>query len=197
MKKTSEKSHSGQKGKSDRVQNPEPTPKVPGSHFITKEEFSAILDNAKSQHAQYRQIIQKIRKHPPAQLDHMIHALHESAFEKIDCRECALCCITLGPRITDRDIAKISKNLRVKPSAMSSTYLQTDEDGDYIFKSMPCPFLQSDKLCGIYSVRPAACAGYPHTDRPRQVQLLDLLVKNSLICPAAALIAEGLKNAIQ
>ena len=32
--------------------------------------------------------------------------------------------------------------------------------------------------------RPKACREYPHTDRKKMVQIMDLTYKNSLVCPA-------------
>ena len=63
-------------------------------------------------------------------------------------------------------------------------YVRVDEDGDQVFKSMPCPFLGADNYCSIYDVRPKACREYPHTDRVNQYQLLKLHEKNAGICPA-------------
>lgn len=53
-------------------------------------------------------------------------------------------------------------------------------------KQSPCTFLMNDNKCFIYDVRPQACREYPHTDRKRFVQILDLTEKNALICPAVA-----------
>lgn len=118
-------------------------------------------------------------------MDSIVHELHEKAFEKINCLDCANCCRTLGPAITDKDIDKIAKFLRMKPSVVVDSYLRIDEDGDYVFKSMPCPFLMSDNYCSIYEARPKACREYPHTDRKKFAQIYKLTVKNTETCPAA------------
>jgi Fe-S-cluster containining protein len=60
-----------------------------------------------------------------------------------------------------------------------------DEDGDYVFKSMPCPFLLPDNYCSIYDARPKACREYPHTDRKNFEQIYKLTVKNTATCPIA------------
>lgn len=118
-------------------------------------------------------------------MDSIVHELHEKAFEKINCLDCANCCRTLGPAVTDKDIDKIAKFLRLKPSIVVDSYLRIDEDGDYVFKSMPCPFLMSDNYCSIYEARPKACREYPHTDRKKFAQIYKLTVKNTETCPAA------------
>lgn len=118
-------------------------------------------------------------------LDHEVHALHEKYSEQIDCLSCANCCRSLGPAIYDRDIERMAKALRMKPSEVMDTYLRIDEDGDYIFKTMPCPFLMPDNYCSIYESRPKACREYPHTDRKKFSQIYKLTVQNTSTCPIA------------
>lgn len=118
-------------------------------------------------------------------MDNEIHALHEEASERIECLECANCCKSLGPAIYDKDIERMAKALRMKPSEVVETYLRVDEDKDYVFKTMPCPFLMPDNYCSIYESRPKACREYPHTDRKNFVQIYKLTVKNTYTCPIA------------
>jgi len=61
-----------------------------------------------------------------------------------------------------------------------------------VLNSAPCPFLDSENYCLVYEDRPIACREYPHTNRKRFYQILDLTLKNTLICPAALQVAEGL-----
>jgi len=138
-------------------------------------------------------LFKKLKKKPPVDLDYITHALHDQTFSKINCLLCANCCRNLGPRLSDKDIERLSKYLRIKPSSFTSRYLKLDEDGDYIFKNMPCPFLMNDNRCMVYDERPKACREYPHTDRKKFHQLLDLAGKNSSVCPAVFEILEGLK----
>jgi len=107
--------------------------------------------------------------------------------------KCANCCKTTGPLFTDKDISRISKHLRIKPSKFTEKYLRIDEDRDYVLKTVPCAFLGEDNYCTIYNVRPKACREYPHTDRIKQHQLLELTEKNVEICPAVFSIIEKLK----
>ena len=72
----------------------------------------------------------------------------------------------------------------MKEAEFEAAYLKIDEDGDYVFQSMPCPFLQTDNYCMIYEDRPKACREYPHTDRKKMKQLFKLTLKNSSCCPA-------------
>lgn len=119
--------------------------------------------------------------------------LHDQAFEEIDCLSCGNCCRTTSPIVSDRDIDRISKYLRTKPGDLIERYLRLDEDGDYVFRSAPCPFLQDDNCCSIYEERPQACRTYPHTDRKKFQQLTKLTYTNSFICPAVQRILELLE----
>ncbi|MCF8460745.1 MAG: YkgJ family cysteine cluster protein [Flavobacteriales bacterium] len=129
-------------------------------------------------------LVAQLKWKNPRQLDSLFHEAHEKAFSCIDCLQCANCCTTTGPLLTDTDIKRVAKHLRMKDAQFVAQYVREDEDGDQVFKSMPCPFLGADKDCSIYEHRPKACRDYPHTDRVKQHQLLDLHLKNASICPA-------------
>ncbi len=127
-------------------------------------------------------------------MDREIHLLHEEIVSKTNCLACANCCKTLGPAIYDKDIEKIAKVLRIKPSEVVENYLRLDEDNDYVFQSMPCPFLMPDNYCSIYESRPKACREYPHTDRKKFHQIYNLTVKNTSTCPIAYEVLKELNN---
>ena len=121
--------------------------------------------------------------------------LHDAAFEEIDCLSCANCCKTTSPIITEKDISRIAKSLKMKEFQFIENYLDRDDDAFMVFKSAPCPFLDlTDNSCFIYDARPKACREYPHTDRRRFIQLADLTLKNTEICPAVFKIIESLKK---
>lgn len=118
-------------------------------------------------------------------MDTVVQELHNRFSSEIDCLECANCCRSLGPGIYDKDIERMAKALRMKPSDVVAAYLKVDEDGDYVFRTMPCPFLMPDNYCSIYESRPKACREYPHTDRKKFSQIYKLTVKNTQTCPIA------------
>ncbi|MCP1639960.1 Fe-S-cluster containining protein [Streptococcus gallinaceus] len=149
---------------------------------------------AEQKQGEHRKFLASLKKKAPKNLDKIVQQVHTEVFNEIDCIECANCCKTLGPLFTEADIQRISKHFRMKLSAFEEMYLKVDEDGDKIFKSMPCPFLGGDNLCSIYDVRPKACREFPHTDRKKIYQINHLTIKNTLICPAAYLFVEKLKD---
>jgi Fe-S-cluster containining protein len=127
-------------------------------------------------------------------MDLKIHALHDKISERIDCLACANCCRSLGPRITDKDVERMAKALRMKQVDVISKYLRIDEDKDMVFQTMPCPFLGADNYCSIYENRPKACREYPHTDRKRFYQIYNLSIKNAYTCPIVYEVLEELKK---
>jgi len=159
-----------------------------------KPEYQQYLNLAESRKKENKKLLQKLKKFKPKELDKIINELHEEAFEIIDCLECANCCKSISPSVQDNDIQKIAKSLRIRPSTVVSQYMYLDDEQDYVMSESPCPFLLEDNYCNIYNARPLACKGYPHTDRNKMHQILNLTLKNTLICPAVSYIFEELKK---
>ena len=141
-----------------------------------------------------KKFFQQLKRVKPKVLDQKMHQLHEEVFACTDCLECANCCSTTGPLFTNIDIGRIAKHLRIKPSEFTEKYLRIDEDKDYVLQQVPCAFLGEDNRCSIYDVRPKACREFPHTDRIKQYQILDLTQKNVTVCPAVYEIVEKFKT---
>jgi Fe-S-cluster containining protein len=159
--------------------------------YRTPEELKLLSDNVHSETAIF---IKRLKKKKPKNLDDVVHDLHDEAFDKFDCLDCANCCKTIGPRLVDKDVERLSKHLKMKSSDFMDQYIRNDEDGDYIFKDHPCPFLMHDNYCMVYESRPKACREYPHTDRKRFFQVLPLSHKNCETCPVVYDIFEELKK---
>lgn len=133
---------------------------------------------------EFKVAYKKINKKNARKTDLLIHAIHDEVFEKTNCTECGNCCKTIGPRISEVDIKRMAKATRMKAAEFIAKYIRVDEDDDYVFNTMPCPFLGEDNFCFIYDNRPKACREYPHTDRKNFFQLKDLTLTNSKSCPA-------------
>ena len=151
-------------------------------------------EQVKFKRKENEQFFKRLKKVKPKVLDKLVHPLHDEVFECTDCLECANCCTTTGPLFTDKDIARIAKHLRIKPSEFVAKYLRIDEERDYVLQSVPCIFLGKDNYCTIYDVRPKACKEFPHTDRIKQHQLLKLTKKNMEVCPAVFTLIEKLRT---
>lgn len=139
----------------------------------------------------------KLKLKKPKNLDELFHKAHEDAFSEIDCLTCANCCKTTSPIFYQNDIERAVHTLRMKPGQFIDKYLKLDEDNDYVLQSSPCAFLDADNYCSIYESRPKACREYPHTDRKKIVQIMDLTYQNTLVCPAVLKITEQVKRELK
>lgn len=160
----------------------------------TKDILNKLKQLAGNAEGDNQKLLKQLKRRPSSEVDEIFQKLHEKVFEEINCLDCANCCSTISPIITNRDIDKISKALRVKPSEVVEKYLEIDEDNDYVYRNHPCPFLGSDNYCSIYEDRPKACREYPHTDRRKIQQLFHITLKNAKVCPAVFLILEKAKQ---
>ena len=122
--------------------------------------------------------------------------LHEEAFTKIDCLQCAACCKNYSPRFKTPDVKRISKHLGMKEGDFIDTYLNVDDEGDFVVKSTPCPFLGSDNYCSIYDVRPSDCARFPYTDEDVIIKRQPLTLKNSTFCPITYYVLDKLSEKV-
>ena len=140
----------------------------------------------------YKQYLQKAQKNDVLK---KLPGLHEDAFSKIDCLQCANCCKNYSPRFKTPDIKRISKHLKMRESDFIEAYLKVDEDGDFVVRSTPCPFLGEDNFCSIYEQRPSDCQRFPYTDEDVFIKRPQLTLKNSTFCPITYYVLEKLIGA--
>lgn len=150
---------------------------------------------AKEKSQETKKYFEKLKKRTPNNLDFVVHELHTAEFKRTDCLTCGNCCKTTSPIFTEKDIQRIAKYVKMKEHQFISAYLERDQDDFYVLKTAPCSFLDlNDNMCTIYDVRPKACNEYPHTNRRKFIQLTNLTMKNTEICPAVYNIVEALKK---
>jgi hypothetical protein len=98
----------------------------------------------KSWKSRSREIIKKykifLNRIDKAKAIRILPELHQEAFKKIDCLDCAACCKNYSPRFKQQDIKRIAKSLNMKERDFELTYLVSDEDHDFVLQSKPCPF---------------------------------------------------------
>jgi len=140
---------------------------------------------------QYKQFLKRADKNIVLK---QLPQLHEEAFEKIDCLNCAACCKNYSPRFKTPDIKRISKHLKMRESEFIDTYLKLDNDDDYVVKSTPCPFLGADNFCSIYEVRPSDCVRFPYTNEDVLLKRQNITLKNSTFCPIVYYVLEALQS---
>ncbi|HPH84923.1 MAG TPA: YkgJ family cysteine cluster protein [Ferruginibacter sp.] len=137
----------------------------------------------------YKQFLNRADKN---QVLKQLPDLHEEAFSKVNCLDCAACCKNYSPRFKTPDLKRIAKHLKMKEGDFIEKYLTLDVEGDYVVRSKPCPFLGADNYCGIYDVRPSDCARFPYTDEDVIIKRQQLTLKNSSFCPIVYFVLEKL-----
>ncbi len=157
-------------------------------------DLTTFNKQAEAQHQANQKLIAKLKRSKPKDLDKQVHQFHDEAFEHIDCLKCANCCKTTSPIFYQHDLERAAGALRMKPGDFIQTYLHMDEDGDFVLNVAPCPFLDADNYCTIYNDRPRACREYPHTNRKKMFQILDLTLLNTMVCPAVLEVTEKLRQ---
>ena len=141
----------------------------------------------------YKQFLQRADKNKVLKA---LPGLHDEAFSKIDCLQCANCCKNYSPRFKTPDIKRISKVLGLRESEFIEKYLLVDEEGDFIVNTKPCPFLGADNFCSIYEDRPSDCRRFPYTDEDVIIKRKELTLKNSTFCPITYYVLERLTEKI-
>ena len=136
----------------------------------------------------------QLKKKKPKNLDDQFHTLHDETFDNDACLDCGNCCKSISPGIYEKDVERLARFLKKKPSKVIDEYLHQEKNGDYAFVQTPCPFLAADNYCMVYEARPKACREYPHTDRRRMYQILDITLKNTYICPFVYEIVKKLRE---
>lgn len=93
-------------------------------------------------------------------------AIAQDVESGIDCRACANCCRVATARLTDRDVERLAKHLRVRVADFIATYTDQSVEEGLILKRTPegCIFLSGGD-CLVYDVRPHNCEYFPHLVR--------------------------------
>jgi uncharacterized protein len=157
-------------------------------------DLEQFRQKAKNKSVENRRFLLALKKKDARLVDEAFHSLHHEVFSETDCLACANCCKTTSPIFYQTDIERAAKSLRLKPGDFIGQYLRLDDDNDYVLRTAPCPFLDNDNFCKIYENRPKACREYPHTNRKKMVQIMELTHKNTLVCPAVFEMVERLKK---
>lgn len=138
---------------------------------------------------QYQQLLKKADRNKVLK---QLPDLHEEATAAVDCLQCAQCCKSYSPRFKTPDVKRIARVLGLRESVFIDTYLRVDEEGDFVVKSSPCPFLGADNYCSIYEDRPSDCRRFPYTDEDVLLKRPALTLKNCSFCPITFYVLEKL-----
>lgn len=161
-----------------------------------EKEIATLKSNALLKKNAYQKLSVNLKKLKPYEVDELFHTAHDTTFASIDCLACANCCKTTPALVSNEDINRIAKFLRISTKEFIQQYSRKDSDGDTVLKTTPCVFLQNDNTCAIYDVRPFACKDYPHTNRKKMQSILNLTIKNAEICPAVQRILDTINESL-
>jgi Fe-S-cluster containining protein len=125
-------------------------------------------------------------------IDRLVHELYQQISVKIDCKLCGNCCTKLRPVMMELDIDILTKTLNLTREKFRKRYIMIDNDGDMLFKHLPCKFLKDNK-CSIYLSRPNDCQSYPHLHKDEISDRLYGILENYSICPIVFNVIEELK----
>jgi Fe-S-cluster containining protein len=102
--------------------------------------------------------------------DRILRRIAEGIQEQIDCTACANCCKVATTAVSERDVDRLARYLRIPPERVLADYTvqgDADDEEDRILRrkeDQSCVFLDGN-LCSVYEARPDICQRYPHLVR--------------------------------
>jgi Fe-S-cluster containining protein len=99
--------------------------------------------------------------------DRILRRIAEGIEEEIDCTVCANCCKVATVRLSERDVERLGKYLRIPPERFLAEYTtESDEEGRILRRDPQsgCVFLDG-RDCTVYEARPDICQRFPHLVR--------------------------------
>ena len=91
-----------------------------------KEELKQKINQAKTNRKEVNKFMKRLKQRPPKNLDTQFQELHEQAFERIDCLDCANCCKTTSPIFYDKDVERMAAHFRMKATDFFKQYLRVE-----------------------------------------------------------------------
>ena len=99
--------------------------------------------------------------------DRILRRIAEGIEEQIDCTACANCCRVATVKVSERDVERLARHLRIAPAAFLDQYtMDTDDEGAVLRRTEEtgCVFLDGT-ACTVYDARPDICQRFPHLVR--------------------------------
>jgi uncharacterized protein len=130
--------------------------------------------------------------------DRILRHIAEGIQEQIDCTVCANCCKTSTTEISERDIDRLARHLRISREQFLADYTMPDEEGALSLRFTPeagCIFLDGN-LCSVYEARPDICRRYPHLVRGNGsiASRMWSFVDRAVVCPIVYNALEAFKQ---
>jgi Fe-S-cluster containining protein len=111
----------------------------------------------------------RFRRHMKAHdhSDRILRRIAEEIEGHIDCTECANCCKVATVQVSERDVERLAKYLRISPDRFLAEYtVESEEEGRILRRDEKtgCVFLNGND-CIVYEARPDICQRFPHLVR--------------------------------
>jgi len=112
---------------------------------------------------------ERFRRHMKAHdhSDRILRRIAERIEEQIDCTQCANCCKVATAKVSERDVERLARYLRIKPAQFLAGYTTEDGEEGIILRrteARGCVFLEGT-TCTVYDARPETCQRFPHVVR--------------------------------
>ena len=99
--------------------------------------------------------------------DRILRRIAEEVQGQIDCTQCAECCRVATAKLSERDVERLARHLRISRDRFLAQYtMQGPEEGLILKRSEEsgCVFLEGNS-CAVYEARPETCQRFPHVVR--------------------------------
>ena len=99
--------------------------------------------------------------------DRILRRIAEEIEGQIDCTQCANCCKVATVQVSERDVERLSRHLRIPAERFLAEYTaESEEEGRILRRDREsgCVFL-SGRDCTVYEARPDICQRFPHLVR--------------------------------
>lgn len=111
----------------------------------------------------------RFRKHMKSRdhSDRILRRIAEEIEGRIDCTQCANCCKVASVQLSERDVERLARYLRVTPARFLAEYaMESEEEGAILRRDAEsgCVFLNGNE-CTVYDARPDICQRFPHLVR--------------------------------
>ena len=112
---------------------------------------------------------ERFRKHMKSfdHSDRILRRIAEEIEDATDCLACANCCRVATAKVTERDVERLSKYLRLKPARFLADFTEESEEEGVVLRrdrKTGCVFLNGNE-CTVYDARPDSCQKFPHVVR--------------------------------
>jgi len=143
----------------------------------------------------------RFRKSMKSNSDRILRRIAQDIEEQIDCTACANCCKVATVRLSDRDVERLARHLRIPPARFLADYtVESATEGRILRRSAEngCVFLSGHE-CIIYDARPDICQRFPHLVRGQGsiASRMWEFVDRACYCPIVYNSLEAFKEALR